>query len=114
MRMQVLLPNGVKILAVDTTPISSIKTVWFYYGDNWYVKCPPSKVGSTESSIKSANTEESSTESTIGSEPEFPTEFDENHHIDSSDEANSIVGQFWVHSKAKISNIFASFNLTLS
>lgn len=139
--MQILLPNGVKIFAVDTTPIS-INTVWFYYGNNWYVKCPPSKVRGTESvipaSTTSAGTEESSSESTfdphINPETFQPdvdqssadmTEFDENREIESSklessalevqqNEANSISGHFSVQSKAKISNFFGFFNLTLS
>lgn len=139
LRIQVLLPNGVKILAIDTTPVS-IKTVWFYFGNDWYLKCPPLRT--TESDIIASTTSaESSTEDNsedFAFDPlnrptkshrnvdqnseEYPTEIDENHEIESSkqpledqeNETNTIIGHILVQSKAKISNLFGFLNLTLS
>lgn len=111
LRIKVFLPNGNEIHAVDPTPIS-IQTVWLYFGDIWYYKCP--KYGCTESAIIDSTTsaEESSTDT-------MPEKFENSEQERESsevnrNEANSIVGHFSIESKAKISNFLGIFNLTLS
>lgn len=90
-------------MAIDAAP-NSIKTLWFYFGNDWYLKCPPSNVDTPESDIiASTISAEFSTEdnredfafdplnrptkshrNVDQSSDEYPTEIDENHEIESS------------------------------
>lgn len=111
MSIKVLLPNGVEIWAVKSAP-GPIEQVSLYSSYKWYVKCPASKVRSTESVItdfiSKSTTDEKSTEFEIDNDTTLKSL--EEHR----NEANSIYGHFWIQSKAKISNFFGFFNLTLS
>lgn len=105
------LPNGLMILAHETKPIA-VETIILSSMANWYFKCPGSIDISNENETSITNsTPESSfdkntTDFTFNPEPTpEPSQFNE---------TNSIVGHFWVQSKAKINNLIGFFNVTLS